>query len=93
MKNESAAPSRVGLWILITLSAAMLYFVGSGVSHGLYYNERISEETWNAAQKVYAPVDWLESKLGEDNLIFNLKYWWYIKIKYGWQKEVDWRKS
>lgn len=58
----------------------MLYLLGSGVTHGLYYNQRISDETWSVVQKVYAPVDWVESKLGEDNVIFNLKYWWYIKI-------------
>jgi hypothetical protein len=92
-ENESPASFRASLWAMITLVVLMLYLVGSGVTHGLYYTQYFSDQSWEVIEKIYAPMNWLESKLGEDNIIFRHKYWWYIKIQYGWDKEVDFTRS
>lgn len=69
-------------WSYGVVIGLVVYVLSVGPIHGLYYNEKLSEETWRVMKGIYYPIDWLELKIPDGEPIHTYKYWWYINIKY-----------
>lgn len=77
---ERSSSSSWALWVSLVLA---LYVLSVGPMHGLYYNERLSEIGEVVFKWLYMPLNELELRLPEGNVMSRYKYWWYIYLKYG----------
>ena len=80
--DQDAHGSKSTGWVLWTLTAVIVYVLGIGPLHGLYYNDRLSDNAWRVIGWIYLPVTALEKALPNGEPFHSYRYWWYILIKY-----------
>lgn len=69
-------------WTTTLVTAVVVYILGSGPMHGLYYAEVLPDGVADWIEyRIYAPMNWLELRDPTDS-IHQYKYWWYLKMQH-----------